>query len=131
MFYIGPDQVTRRCLREDETYDILLAYHDEPCGGYFASKRIAIKILNIGYYWPTLHKDATQYAKKCDKCQQMGQPTKIDEMLLQPQIVVAPFDKWGIDFVGLVEPPSTGKNYILVCIDYVIKWAEAKSMKHP
>ena len=69
MFYTRPDQVTRRCLQEDETYDILRACHDEPCGGHFASKRTAIIFLNIGYYWPTLHKDAAQYAKKCDKCQ--------------------------------------------------------------
>lgn len=38
MFYIGLDQVTRRCLREDEIYDVLHACHDEPCGGHFASK---------------------------------------------------------------------------------------------
>ena len=68
IFYTRTDQVTQRCLREDETYDILYACHDEPCGGYFASKRTAMKILNTGYYWPTLHKDAAQYAKKCDKC---------------------------------------------------------------
>ena len=61
----------------------------------------------------------------------MGQPTKIDEMTLQPQIVVAPFHKWGIDFVGPIEPPSARKSYILVCTDYATKWDEAKLMKHP
>ena len=52
-------------------------------------------------------------------------------MHLQPQIVVAPFDKWGIDFVGPIEPPSAGKSYILVYTDYATKLAEAKPMKHP
>ena len=61
----------------------------------------------------------------------MGQPTKMDEMPLQPQIVVAPFDKWRVYFVGPIEPHSVGKSYILVCIDYATKWAEAKPMKHP
>lgn len=84
MFYTGPDQVTRRCLREDETYDVLHACHDEPCGGHFASKRTAMKILNTGYYWPTLYKDSAQYTKYCEKCQRMGRPTKTDEMPLQP-----------------------------------------------
>ena len=59
MVYTGLDQVTQRCLREDETYDILHACHDEPCGGHFSSKRTTMKILNIGYYRSTLHKDAT------------------------------------------------------------------------
>ena len=43
---------------------------------------------------------------------------------------MAPFDKWGIDFVGPIEPSSAGKSYILVCTDYVTKWAKAKPMKH-
>ncbi|XP_050889297.1 uncharacterized protein LOC127094515 [Lathyrus oleraceus] len=33
------------------------------------------------------------------------------------------FDVWGIDFMGPF-PPSFGKNYILVAIDYVSKWVE-------
>ena len=61
----------------------------------------------------------------------MGRPTKLDEMPLQPQVVVLPFDKWGIGIVGPVEPSSQGKSYILVCIDYVTKWAEAKPMNNP
>lgn len=49
-----------RCVREDETYDIFCACHDEPYGEYFASKRKILNILTIGYYWSTLHKDASR-----------------------------------------------------------------------
>ena len=52
-------------------------------------------------------------------------------MPLHPQVVVTPFEKWGIDFVGPIEPSSQEKSYILVCTDYVTKWAEAEPMKHP
>ena len=120
----------RRCVREDETYDILHACHNEPCGGHFAAKRTALKILTIGYYWPTLHKDATNYTRKCDKCQRIGHPTRIDEMPLNPQLVLTPFDKWGIDFIGPIDPPSNGKSYILVYIDYLTKWVEVRATKH-
>ena len=34
----------------------------------------------------------------------------------------------GLDFVGPISPMSRKKKYILVCIDYVIKWIEAKSL---
>lgn len=61
----------------------------------------------------------------------MGRPTKSDEMPLQPQVLVTPFDKWGIEFVGSIEPTSQGKFYILVCTDCVTKWEEAKPMKYP
>jgi hypothetical protein len=79
MFYTGLDQVMRQCLREDETYDVLKVCHDEPCGGHFAAKGTSFKILTTRYYWPSLHKDATRYMKKYDKCQRIGRPTKLDE----------------------------------------------------
>lgn len=112
----------RRCIREDETFDILLVCHDEPCGGHFAAKRITIKILNREYYCPTLHKDASNNTRKCDRYQRMGLPTKSDEMLLHQQVVVTPFDKWGMDFIGPIDPPSNGKSYNLVFTDYLTKW---------
>lgn len=83
MFYTRIDQVIWRCAREDETYDVLKACHDEPFGSHFIAKRATFKILTTGYYWPTLHKDASQYTRKCDKYQRMGRPTKSNEMPLQ------------------------------------------------
>lgn len=38
LFYIGPDFIIRRCVHEDEMFDILKACHDEPFGGHFADK---------------------------------------------------------------------------------------------
>lgn len=130
LFYTGPDQVMRRCVREDETYDILHTCYDEPCGEHFVAKRTSMKVLTTGYYWPTLHKDVVAYTRKCDRCQCMRRPTKSDEMPLYPQIIVIPFDKWGMDFVGPIDPPSNGKSYILVCTDYVTKWVEVTAMTH-
>jgi len=61
LFKLGLDQILRRCVREEEVFDILLTCHDGPCGGHFAAKRIAFKILKAGYYWPTLHQDVRRY----------------------------------------------------------------------
>ena len=58
----------------------------------------------------------------------MGQPRKSDEMPLQPQIVVEPFEKWEVDFIVPFNPPSHQKVHILVCTDYVTKWVEAKAI---
>lgn len=49
-------------------------------------------------------------------------------MPLQPHVLIDPFEKWAMDFVGPINPPSRQKRYILVCIDYVSKWVEAKSL---
>ena len=50
LFRIGPDLIIRRCVREDEIFDILKSCHDEPCGGHFANKKTAYKVLHLGYY---------------------------------------------------------------------------------
>eukprot|EP00253_Pinus_taeda_P024080 PITA_24080 len=50
-------------------------------------------------------------------------------MPVQPQVTFEPFEKWGMDFVGPINSPSKQKHYIIVCIDYLTKWAETKAIK--
>ena len=42
--------------------------------------------------------------------------------------MVEPFDRWVLDFVGPINPHSRQKAYILVCIDYMMKWVEALAL---
>ena len=98
--------------------------HSSLCGGHFASRRTGAKVLQSGFYWPTLFKDAIKYCKECLKCQSALNISKRDEMPLQTILEVEIFDLWGIDFMGPF-PPSEGKEYILVAVDYVSKWVEA------
>ena len=56
----------------------------------------------------------------------MGHPNQINEMPLCPQVMIEPFEKWAIDFVGPINPTSLNKNHILVCTDFLTKWVEAK-----
>lgn len=118
----------RKCVREDEIFDIFKACHEEPCGGRFAYKRTAYKVLKLGYYWPAIFKDSKAYVKRCDSYQRTGRPTISDEMPLQRQVLIDPFEKWALDFVGPINPLSNGKKCILACTNYVIKWVEAKAV---
>ena len=47
-------------------------------------------------------------------------------MSLVPQIKFHPFDKWDVDFVGPINPPTkrTGAWYIITKTDYLTRWVE-------
>ena len=64
----------RRCLHEDKIFDILKACHDGPCGGHFADRRTGHKVLQTGYYWPTIFKDTKKFVQAYDSCQRAGHP---------------------------------------------------------
>ena len=91
---------------------------------HFNGERTAAKILQSGFYWPTIFKDAHIYLMQCVKCQRTGGVTKRNEMPLTIMQEVEVFDCWGVDFVGPF-PPSYTNEYILVGVDYVLKWVEA------
>ncbi|KAK8597162.1 hypothetical protein V6N13_001794 [Hibiscus sabdariffa] len=118
------DQVLRRCVPEEEQKDIMYHCHAASCGGHFGGNRTAAKILQSGFYWPTLFKDAYAFAKACDRCQRTGNISRKNEMPLQNILEVELFDVWGIDFMGPF-PSSHGDLYILLAVDYVSKWVEA------
>ena len=74
LFHTGDDKQIRRCVSEDDIYEVLKDSHDGPCGGHFADKIIGHKVLQMGYYWPSIFRDAQNYVCRCDSCQRMGQP---------------------------------------------------------
>ncbi|RVW46415.1 Transposon Ty3-I Gag-Pol polyprotein [Vitis vinifera] len=128
LYKFCPDQIMRRCVPEDEQQDILRMCHEGACGGHFASRKTSAKILQSGFYWPTMFKDCNTHCKSCPQCQQLG---KINTRYQMPQnhiCVVEVFDCWGLDFMGPF-PPSFGNLYILVGVDYVSKWVEAVACK--
>ncbi|KAJ8755397.1 hypothetical protein K2173_019195 [Erythroxylum novogranatense] len=118
------DQVIRKCVPHEEYDDIMSACHSMVCGGHFSARKTSRKILESGFYWPTLFKDSFNFCRSCDKCQRFGGLGKRHEMPQQPLLFCEIFDVWGIDFMGPF-PPSFGFVYILLAVDYVSKWIEA------
>ncbi|KAK9020037.1 hypothetical protein V6N11_054535 [Hibiscus sabdariffa] len=85
-------QMLRRCIPEEEQKDILFHFHTSSCGGHFGGSRTAAKVLQSGFYWPTLFKDAHNFYKACDRCQRTGNISKRNEMSLQYILGVELFD---------------------------------------
>nr|GEY92672.1 reverse transcriptase domain-containing protein [Tanacetum cinerariifolium] len=60
-------------------------------------------------------------------CSGQGKISQRDEMPQNSIQVCKIFDVWGIDFMGPF-PSSRGNKYILVAVDYLSKWVEAKAL---
>ncbi|GKB21129.1 reverse transcriptase domain-containing protein [Tanacetum coccineum] len=127
LFKICADQVIRRCVAGQEAVDILTACHSGPTGGHYGANYTAKKVFDSGFYWPTIYKDAHDLVTRCDTCQRQGKISQRDEMPQNSIQVCEIFDVWGIDFMGPF-PSSRGNKYILVAVDYLSKWVEAKAL---
>ncbi|KAG7585657.1 Ribonuclease H-like superfamily [Arabidopsis thaliana x Arabidopsis arenosa] len=124
LYTLCKDKIYRRCISEEEVEDILLHCHGSAYGGHFATFKTVSKVLQAGFWWPTMFKDAQQFISRCDSCQRKGNISRRNEMPQNPILEVEIFDVWGIDFMGPF-PSSYGNKYILVAVDYVSKWVEA------
>nr|GEU86772.1 reverse transcriptase domain-containing protein [Tanacetum cinerariifolium] len=103
LFKICADQVIRRCVHGQEAVDILMACHNRPSGGHHGANYTAKKSLIP------------------------GKISQKDEMPQNEIQVCEILDVWGIDFIGPF-PSSRGNKYILVVVDYLSKWVEAKAL---
>ncbi|GJX90838.1 reverse transcriptase domain-containing protein [Tanacetum coccineum] len=105
LFRICADQIIRRCVSGHEALEILKACHEGPTGGHHSHSMI----------------------KSLIRATKTGKISQRDEMPQNAIQVCEIFDIWGIDFMGHF-PSSKGNKYILVAVDYLLKWVEAKAL---
>ncbi|GMH16199.1 hypothetical protein Nepgr_018040 [Nepenthes gracilis] len=78
-----------------------------------------------GYYWPTMKYDAIDFVCKCESCQlhsNMNHRPHTDLRALQSPW---PFAQWGLDILGPFPLAPGQRKFLIVGIDYFIKWVEA------
>ena len=99
--------------------------HNHPFGGHFGVEIVAEKVKE-NYYWPQYYNDIKNYIKACDACQRRGK--RRTKELLHPIEVGESFERIGINFVGPLPTTPRENRYIIVVIDYLTKWSEAKAV---
>jgi hypothetical protein len=114
-----------RVIQKDELPALLYMFHNDPTSGHFATEAMFNKIKER-YYWPQYYEDIRKYAESCDACQRRGRSK--NNNLLHPIPVHSPFYQIGIDFVGPLPRTQRGKKYIIVAMDYLTKWPEARAV---
>jgi transposase InsO family protein len=130
LFRMGADDKLRRCLEPEDRRPVIRALHEGPAGGHFAAVSTMARIREAGYWWPHLNRDVKEFVRECDPCQRTGKPSFRHHWPLTPIVPLAPFAKWGIDFIGPISPVGSGRNrYIVLATDYATRWVEARATK--
>nr|GEX20315.1 reverse transcriptase domain-containing protein [Tanacetum cinerariifolium] len=129
---IDPEFRTHKILMEEdfepaEAIDILKACHYGPTGGHRGQNYTAKKVFDSGFYWPTIYCDAQDLVKTCDVYQRQGKISQRDEIPQNSIQVCEIFYVWVIDFMGPFSSSRRNK-YILVAVNYLSKWVEAKAL---
>ena len=86
--------------------------------------------MKVDYYWLDVFKDAHAWVRKCKNYAIFARKEKLVALPLQPIQVDQPFMKWGLDYIGAINPPSSaGHRWVLMATNYFTKWTEAIALK--
>ncbi|CAL2259684.1 unnamed protein product [Prunus armeniaca] len=123
--YYGPHLT---CIKYPQTLEVLCKIHDGKCGNHAGGRSLAQKALSIGYFWPTMRQDSTEYARRCDRCQRYKPVPGLPAEEYHPQNSPWPFMQWAIDLVGPMPTAPANKEMMIVATDYFTKWIEAEAL---
>ncbi|XP_074282929.1 uncharacterized protein LOC141607477 [Silene latifolia] len=122
--------VLLRCIDQKTADKVMEEVHDRKCGPHMNAHILTRKIMRLGYYWTIMEADCRHYVRHCHNCQIFANVQHIPPSMLYTMTSPWPFSTLGIDIVGKVNPSGSGGHYfILVAIEYFIKWVEAKPYK--
>jgi hypothetical protein len=66
MYKVGQDNIMRKCLITSEAQIVLKELHEGVVRRHFVANIIVKKILDVGYWWPTLFKHTHDFCRSCD-----------------------------------------------------------------
>nr|GEU57138.1 reverse transcriptase domain-containing protein [Tanacetum cinerariifolium] len=123
----GPTWMTELVNYLKEEY-VMREIHEGSCSMHVRPRSVVAKAIRLGYFWPTMHKDARDMIRKCSDCQIHRPITRHPQQPLTPITALWPFYKWGIDIAGpFTEGPGKVK-FLIVVMDYFTKWIEANAV---
>jgi hypothetical protein len=82
-------------------------------------------------WWPAMQSDLREFIASCPNCQVMQrqrshQEKEMAQIVTDPYI--QPFQRWGIDLIGLLPKTKKGNRWIITAIDYATGWPVAKAV---
>ncbi|GJS13671.1 reverse transcriptase domain-containing protein [Tanacetum coccineum] len=117
-----------RCVGPLQANYIIREVHMGSCGMHDGPRQVVAKAMNLGYYWPSMHREAKELIKACDDCQAQASVPRLPKADMISVTSAWPFMKWGMDIVGLLSKGPRRVKYLIVATDYFTKWLKAKPL---
>ncbi|GJZ32513.1 putative nucleotidyltransferase, ribonuclease H [Tanacetum coccineum] len=98
-----------RCIGPLQANYVIREVHMGSCGMNDGPRQVVAKAMNLGYYWPSMHRDARELIRACDDCQAHASVPRLPKADMISVTSAWPFMKWGMDIVG---PLSEGPRRV-------------------
>ena len=130
LFCQGYKSTPLRCLNASESREVVTEIRAGELGEHQGRKKLYRELLNFGYYWPTMKKDAAFFVRKCHACQIHDNLLHRPTYALQDMHTPCPFHTWGLDLIGPIRPTSNRYIWIITATEYFTKWVEAVPLRN-
>ncbi|UYV65069.1 hypothetical protein LAZ67_3003037, partial [Cordylochernes scorpioides] len=108
--------------------DVLRSLHDNPTAGHLGLAKTHDRIRRK-YFWPGLLRSIRKYVGHCRECQRRKHAPLRPPGLLQPiPPTSVPFQRVGIDLLGRFPISHLGNKWIIVCTDYLTRYAITRAL---
>jgi transposase InsO family protein len=108
--------------------DILKHFHDEPTAGHLGFLKTYDRIRKR-FHWPGLYRSVRQYVTHCRECQRRkAVPQQPPGRLVPIPPAESAFQRIGIDLLGRFPKSSQGNKWIIVCTDYLTRYAVTRAL---
>jgi RNase H-like domain found in reverse transcriptase/Reverse transcriptase (RNA-dependent DNA polymerase)/Integrase zinc binding domain/Retroviral aspartyl protease len=95
------------------------------------SYRGMTNLIETRAWWPSMAQDIQAYVQSCPNCQiaQRQRPNQeLEYARLPTNQNMEPFQRWGIDLIGILPQTPNGNKWILTAVDYATGWPLAKAL---
>ncbi|UYV63130.1 hypothetical protein LAZ67_2003234, partial [Cordylochernes scorpioides] len=115
-------------LRRLQLAGITKKFHDSPTAGHLGFTK-AYDRIRKRYNWPGMYRTVRRYVAHCSDCQRRKHQTQLPSGHLQPiPVPEVAFEKVGMDLLGRFLTLEGGNRWIIVCTDYLTKYAITKAL---
>ncbi|CAI7758131.1 unnamed protein product [Closterium sp. NIES-53] len=95
--------------------------------GHYGPLR-TIQLLQTGWWWAGMRKEVKEWVEKCELCCRNKATLLRSKAELQPLAIVELGYRWSLDIAGELPMSRRGRKYIVLMIEHVSKWAEARPL---